>query len=303
MNTIDIARIDLNLLKVFEALHEEGGASRAALRLDLTQSAVSAALARLRTLYRDPLFVRTGRGLSPTPRADELKPILSDALDRCRQSLAMSADAGEQVGRTISVGMSDDFEIALGRALIDAVAARGRALRLIFRQTHSGIAGDALLGRHVDLALASGGFSASGLSRRVIGAGAYACVVDPRAGAPRRLTLADYLRRDHILVSSGGVIGIVDEALAALGRGRRVAASTTHFAALPHLLLGTDAVATIPAHAARAIARATPLKAYACPVALPGYTVEIGWRTSASRDPAIMRARDAIADCAGRLLD
>ncbi len=301
MSPIDIARVDLNLLKVFEALYEESGASRAALRLDLTQSAVSAALARLRTLYRDPLFVRTGRGLSPTPRADELKPILSDALERCRQSLAMSADAGELVGRTISVGLSDDFEIALGRALIEALAAQSRTLRLIFRQTHSGIAGDALLGRHVDLALASGGLSASGLSRRVIGAGAYACVLDPRAGAARRLTLADYLRRPHVLISSGGVVGIVDEALAALGRERRVAAATTHFAALPHLLLGSDAVATIPTHAARALARATPLKVYACPVALPAYAIELGWRTSAARDPAIMRVRDALLDCAGRM--
>ncbi|MCM3274381.1 LysR family transcriptional regulator, partial [Paenibacillus elgii] len=110
MNMDDIAGLDLNLLKVFEALYEEGGASRAALRLDLTQSAVSAALGRLRVIYADPLFVRTGRGLAPTPRADELKPILSDALDRCRESLAIAADGGERVGRTISIGLSDDFE-------------------------------------------------------------------------------------------------------------------------------------------------------------------------------------------------
>ncbi|NTX25255.1 LysR family transcriptional regulator, partial [Burkholderia cepacia] len=147
MNADDIASLDLNLLKVFEALYEEGGASRAALRLGLTQSAVSAALARLRVIYADPLFVRTGRGLAPTPRADELKPILSDALDRCRESLAIAADGGDRIGRTISIGLSDDFEIALGRALIDAVAREAAGIRLIFRQTHSGIAGDALL-RH-----------------------------------------------------------------------------------------------------------------------------------------------------------
>ncbi|KVQ13919.1 LysR substrate-binding domain-containing protein [Burkholderia ubonensis] len=304
MNGDDISRIDLNLLKVFEALYEEGGASRAALRLDLTQSAVSAALARLRVLYADPLFVRTGRGLAPTPRADELKPILSDALDRCRQSLAIAADSGDRLGRTISLGLSDDFEIALGSTLIAAVAKQAAGIRLIFRQTHSGIAGDALLRHGVDLAIASGGFSASGLSRRAVATGGYACLIDPaaRARSARALTLADYLRHDHLLVSSGGVIGIVDEALAALRHKRRVAASTTHFAALPYLLLGTAAIATIPAHAARAIARTTPLRCVACPVELPGYPVEIGWRTSTQRDPAIVRVRDTVAACIERIV-
>jgi hypothetical protein len=66
MNQMNIAAVDLNLLKVFEALHEESSASRAALRLGVTQSAVSAALRRLREVYGDQLFVRTGRGLAPT---------------------------------------------------------------------------------------------------------------------------------------------------------------------------------------------------------------------------------------------
>ena len=81
MNQIDIESTDLNLLKVFEAIYDEGGAGRAALRLGVTQSAVSAALARLRVLYADPLFVRTGRGLSPSLRARELRPIIGEGRD------------------------------------------------------------------------------------------------------------------------------------------------------------------------------------------------------------------------------
>lgn len=86
---MNIANVDLNLLKTFEALHDESSASRAALRLGVTQSAISAALRRLRDVYGDQLFVRTGRGLAPTLRANQLKPVISEALDRCRQSLAM----------------------------------------------------------------------------------------------------------------------------------------------------------------------------------------------------------------------
>jgi DNA-binding transcriptional LysR family regulator len=299
MNPITISAMDLNLLKVFEALYEEGGASRAALRLGLTQSAASAALARLRGLYQDPLFLRRGRGLAPTPRADELKPILSEALDRCRQSLALAVDPGEQVQRMIAIGLSDDFEMAIGRAVVRAVAQRNRGIRLIFRQLHSGIAGEALLSRGVDLAVASGGLSGRGLSRQVIGSGSYACLLDPESAPAslRRLSLAEFLRRDHILISSGGVTGIVDEALAAAGRQRRVGVSTTHFAALAFLQLGSRAVSTIPAHAAQAIAAATRLRVFPCPIALPGYPVELGWRTSSQRDPAVMQVRDVIAAC------
>jgi DNA-binding transcriptional LysR family regulator len=128
MNPINISAMDLNLLKVFEALYEEGGASRAAVRLGLTQSSVSAALARLRALYEDPLFLRRGRGLAPSPRADELKPILSEALDRCRQSLLLAADPGERVKRMIAIGLSDDFEMAIGRAVVRAVGQRNRGI-------------------------------------------------------------------------------------------------------------------------------------------------------------------------------
>ena len=89
MNQIDIGSVDLNLFKVFEALFEEGGASRAAIRLDMTQSAVSAALRRLREVFSDALFVRTGRGLAPTSRAKELKPIVSEALVDCVIEMAL----------------------------------------------------------------------------------------------------------------------------------------------------------------------------------------------------------------------
>lgn len=125
MSQINIAQVDLNLLKTFEALHDESSASRAALRLGVTQSAISAGLRRLREVYGDQLFVRTGRGLAPTLRANQLKPLISEALDRCRQSLAM-VDPNNQhyQGRSVVLGLSDDFEIAYGRRLIEEIARR-----------------------------------------------------------------------------------------------------------------------------------------------------------------------------------
>ncbi len=295
---MNIADIDLNLLKVFEALHEESSASRAALRLGVTQSAVSAALRRLREVYGDQLFVRTGRGLAPTLQANQLKPVISDALNKCRQSLAMLDPAANQYdGRSVAIGLSDDFEIAYGRRLIEEIARRAPKLRLIFRQTHSQIVARALMERSIDLAITAGGFAERLLSRQVLGEGGYACLVDPASLAPgqQHIELQEFVTREHILVSSGGFIGITDEGLAAVGLSRRVCASTTHFAALPFLLKGSQAVATIPAHAAASIAALSGLALLPCPLALPRYPVELGWRTSTQIDPVLVKVREAIA--------
>ncbi|UVK96216.1 LysR substrate-binding domain-containing protein [Pseudomonas atacamensis] len=298
MSQMNIADIDLNLLKVFESLHEESSASRAALRLGVTQSAVSAALRRLREVYGDQLFVRTGRGLAPTLQANQLKPVISDALNKCRQSLAMLDPATNQYeGRSVAIGLSDDFEIAYGRRLIEEIARRAPKLRLIFRQTHSQIVARALMERSIDLAITAGGFAERLLSRQVLGEGGYACLVDPASLAPgqQQIALQEFVEREHILVSSGGFIGITDEGLAAVGLSRRVCASTTHFAALPFLLKGSQAVATIPAHAAANIAALSGLALLPCPLALPRYPVELGWRTSTQIDPVLVKVREAIA--------
>jgi LysR family transcriptional activator of mexEF-oprN operon len=300
---MNIANIDLNLLKVFEALHEESSASRAALRLGVTQSAVSAALRRLREVYGDQLFVRTGRGLAPTLQANQLKPVISDALNKCRQSLAMLDPAANHYdGRSVAIGLSDDFEIAYGRALIEEIARHAPKLRLIFRQTHSQIVARALMERSIDLAITAGGFAERLLSRQVLGEGGYACLVDPASLAPgqQQIELQEFVAREHILVSSGGFIGITDEGLAAVGLSRRVCASTTHFAALPFLLKGSQAVATIPAHAAASIAALSGLALLPCPVALPRYPVELGWRTGTQIDPVLVKVREAIAATFGQ---
>ncbi|MBJ2216876.1 LysR family transcriptional regulator [Pseudomonas sp. MF7453] len=297
---MNIAQVDLNLLKTFEALHDESSASRAALRLGVTQSAISAGLRRLRELYGDPLFVRTGRGLAPTLRANQLKPVISEALDRCRQSLAMTnPDNPHYQGRSVVLGLSDDFEIAYGRPLMDAIAERLPKLRVIFRQTHSQIVAGALLDRNLDLAITAGGFAERRLSRQVLGEGDYCCLVDPGSLVPGQqgLELAEFIAREHVLVSSGGFIGITDEGLAAQGLSRQVCASTSHFAALPYLLKGSTAVATIPGHAAEAIAQMTGLRVLPCPLALPHYPVELGWRTQAQLDPLLLKVREAIVAC------
>lgn len=299
MNVIDFSRLDLNLLKVFEALYEEGGAGRAALRLGLTQSAVSAALARLRSLYGDHLFVRTGRGLRPTATAEALRPIITAALDKCRQSLMLSLPTtAELAGRTVTLGLSDDHEMALGDLLIRWVHERAPGLRLILRQTNAHLAGDMLGSRQIDLSLTAGGVVAATFGRQALGTGGYACLFDREQAPTGGLDLAEFLRRDHLLISSGGHVGQVDASLAELGLSRHIRASTTHFSALAFLLPGSDCIATLPSHAARSLARSGALVCLPCPLAMPSYPVELGWRQDSLRDPALQLLKGLIVDVA-----
>lgn len=263
---MNIATADLNLLKVFEALHEEGSASRAAILLGVTQSAVS------------------------------------EALNKCRQSLSMAMPAPASFhGRSVTIGLSDDFEIAIGQRLMAAIARRAPQLRVIFRQSHSQIISDALLERSIDLGITAGGLSSRTLSRALLGQGGYSCLADPEHTQlhPDTFNLAQFVEHDQVLISSGGFIGIVDEALAPLGMARRVLASTTHFAALPYLLKGTRAIATAPDHAAHAIARISGLQVLPCPLPLRRYSIELGWRTRELEEAAVLQAKAAIEECFG----
>lgn len=286
MNNIDINKVDLNLLKVFEALYEEGGSGRAAVRLNLTQSAVSAALGRLRLVYGDRLFERTGRGLRPTAKASELKTAITAILNQCRQTLTpLSGEAENWQGRTVILAMSDDFEIAWGSTIINALKRDMPGLRIQFKQTHAQLVEDMLILRQADLAMTSGGVKSALLSRELLGSGDYACLLAEHS--PGQFDLEAFLAREHILVSSGGFVGIVDEKLSARSMSRKVIASTTHFAALPWLIKESNAIATVPAHAAKALAEITGLVVVPCPLPLPTFSVELAMRTDSQRDASV----------------
>lgn len=293
MKQIDFSSVDLNLLKVFEALYEEGTASQSAVRLGVTQSAVSASLGRLRLLYGDHLFVRTGRGMKPTSRAHELQPHISQALDKCRQSIALATPSLNQIARTIALGLSDDYEVAIGSTFIEVLHAKFPNVQIIFRQTNSLVVNQMLLDREIDLSLTAGGLSSSSLGRHAVGSGTYSCLLSPSVESSS-LDIESYLELDHILISSGGFVGVVDEALSAQGKKRRVKASTTHFAALPFLLTSGNVVATLPTHAALAISGLAGLKCIACPLALPRYAIEIGWRKDSTKDVALNHVRSQL---------
>ncbi|NOW47733.1 DNA-binding transcriptional LysR family regulator [Novosphingobium sp. SG751A] len=295
----DIARLDLNLATSFLAIWEERSVSRAALRLNLSQSALSGSLARLRGITGDPLFVRSRMGMEPTPRAIAMAPVLSAALDRMSEALApLPPFAPGGIARALVVGMSDDFMLACGPALVRRLLAEAPQASVIFRQCNSQTAAAMLESREIDMAMIAGGRGRGQTIRhQAIGRSSYLCLGDGDALAPHLpLTLEGYTALPHVLVSFSGRSGIIDEALQDLGRKRRIITALTQFAALPPFLQDSGWIATLPGHAARALARSTGLSTFAPPLTLAPYEVRLCWRRDGDADPISQWLRGLLAD-------
>ena len=284
----NIETIDLNLLRLFVAVFEGHRATTAGARLGISQSAVSQGIAKLREIYLDPLFERTGRGFRPTLFARQIYPFAREALDQFAASFELHGNKkGFDRGRTITIGISDDFEIAFGTQLTDLSRRLGSTFRLHFRQTNSHLVSDMLMSREIDLAITAGGLSAEGISVTTVGRSNYACLLDPSTFG-EELTRESYVTHEHVLVSSGGFFGLVDEVLADQNLRRKILVYTSHFSAIPYLLTGTKALTTIPRHVARKIAQISSLEYHESPFAFPDYPIMIGWRNFSRKDPLLL---------------
>jgi DNA-binding transcriptional LysR family regulator len=281
----NLGRIDLALLVLFEALLAERNVTRAALRVGVAQPSASKALDRLRNLFADPLFVRVGGGMRPTPRAIELAPEISVILERVRSLVAdevpfRPADAQGEV----RLAMSDAAEFVLLPGLLAMLSrqAPGVTLRARPLDKDRGLADlgegrlDAIVGVFPDLP--------KSLRFAPLFEERFVCLA--RAGHSRLrrgLTLEAYVELPHLLVTlRDDLRGAVDEALTQVGRTRRVQATLGRFIALPAILAQTDAVATVPS---RFATHATGCEVFDPPVPLAGWTEKLVWLSGNEREP------------------
>ncbi|MGB0938862.1 MAG: LysR family transcriptional regulator [Colwellia sp.] len=294
---MDISKADLNLLKVFLVLSEELNVTRAANRLHLSQSAVSASLRRLRDLYQDPLFTRAQVGVVPTTKALKMKPAIEEALNQIKATLSPSKEVDYlSIERNITIGLSDDFELTFGKKIIDGINDIASNFTVIFRQTNSVLVEEALLSRKIDISISGGGIKDPRLNSYSVGSAGYKCIFDKKVcsqGSP--LTLEKFVSLEHLLVSYSGISGAVDDGLRELGLKRKLKASTSHFSSLSFLLEGSEMVATIPEFAAAALVKNKNLGISSCPISMPNYSIEVGWRREASTDDALMQVRQVLS--------
>lgn len=297
INLADISRLDLNLAVTFLALWRERSVSRAAVRLSLSQSAVSSALARLRDVAGDPLFVRVGGAMEPTARARAMAEGIEQGIALLHGALRMP-EVFDPAGSTrrFVLGLSDDFEIAIGPGLSCALQQQAPGVSVVLRQTNRHTVEAMLNAGEIEVAVTAGLPHRTSLDVEEIGRSGYSCLLDAaRCGVDLPLSLDDFVDLPQILISFSGREGIVDTALRAVGRKRRIQTALTHFSGVAAYLGQMRAVATLPTHAACALARDHGLDLSPPPMAMGDYGVTTSCRRDLAADPGLVWFRRQVA--------
>jgi len=300
----DIRRTDLTLLVVLDALLEERSVTRAAARLAVTQPTVSGMLARLRTLFNDPLFVRTQRGLLPTPRAQALAPLLRQWLAEAEVLVAGDRFEPASALLTASVSANDYIQSALIVPFLRRLRGAAPNLRIAVRPAQTAGVAEMLANGELDLSITSTTeITTLDLPSRSLYEERYVCAVrkeHPLKGR-RAVTMDQFCSYPHVLVSpsDGRFAGPTDEALARLGRTRRVVLSVPGFLVLPELLQTDDLIAVVPERVLHG--RMAGLRTFAPPLAIPGFGVIAIWHPRLHKDPAHQWLREQLAAAARSL--
>jgi DNA-binding transcriptional LysR family regulator len=291
---------DLNLLLTLDAVLAEGSVVRAAKRLHLSPSAMSRALARLRETTGDPLLVRAGRGLVPTPRALALREQVADLVAQAKQVLRPAALLDlARLQRTFAVRSRDGFVESFGPALLARVSAQAPGVRLAFVQKPNK---EATLLRDGSVDLETGvvdSATAAELCTRPLFADRFIGVV--RKGHPLskgKMTAARYADGRHIGLSMHGEDkNAIDQALVARGLARAVIVTVGGFASALALARGADLIASVPARHTQALREG--MFSFPLPVATPAMTVSLLWHPRLDSDPAHRWLRELIASVTG----
>jgi len=294
----DLRTLDLNLLKTFLALLDEGSVTRAAERLALTQPAVSGMLQRLRENFGDPLFVRTRRGITPTPRALALAEPLRRVLGDIDAMLQPPVFDPSSAVLTLTLASTDYALRAVVIPFIAALRQQAPRMRVAVLPIDDAAMQGQLERGELDIALTTPDFVPPGLPRHVLFEESYLCALrhdHPAASGP--LDLDRFCALDHALVSYGGSFsGATDAALAGIGRSRNVVLSVPGFLALPDVLRASDLVAVVPR---RLVSGREGLALLEPPLAIPGFTKLAVWHERSDSDPARRWARELLFATSG----
>jgi LysR family transcriptional regulator, mexEF-oprN operon transcriptional activator len=299
INKNDLRGFDLNLLPVFLTLVQERSLTRAARALNIGQPAASAALKRLREALKDELFVRTPAGMQPTSRASELarvlQPLLSDILGalQTRRPFDPAREA-----RVFRLGMLGNHEYFLMPRLLKRLQKTAPGIRLVVQPILKHAASRMLDDGDIDVACGRIREISKWQSSIPLFEVGYKCLFDgKRLKMKAPISMKKFLDMPHLLLSPNGELeGVVDQALAANNKHRRVIYATSFFSALPALLKQIDAIITLPEYTAMQFAEEYDLTISPTPIAIPKYLTSLVWQTQVTGDPAHAWLRKQIQD-------
>ena len=311
MNT-NFRTLDLNLLRVFDEVMAERSLTRAARTLSLTQPAVSNALRRLRETLGDELVRRQGHGIEPTPRALALWPSVREALRQLQTAIVPTEFVPSQAQSTFVLAMADATAAELIGGLSERLESQapGVSVRVVPLTTRDprkllqdGMA-DLALGYFpavlTDLTARAQSDQVVSFEHQRLYVGEYVCVMrrdHPLAG--QALTLDAYCQARHLLVSfSGRPYGFVDEALATLGRQRRIVMTVNQFFTAGRVVVNSDLLTVLPRHFVPTTGLADAFQLHDLPFEVPPVHVEALWHSRLQHDSAHHWMRETLLSVA-----
>ncbi|WP_394835265.1 LysR family transcriptional regulator [Pendulispora rubella] len=299
---MDMHGIDLNLLVAFDALMAERNVTRAGARIGRTQPAMSAALARLRALFHDELFVRSPTGLQPTPRALDLSVPLSDALAQIQRTLDFTQTFEPAASTaTFTLALSDHPAFVLLPRLMRRIEAEAPGVVLHVRGFTDRQQAEELLesgAAHAAVGVPAR-WGASILSQPLYPERFVSVVREGHPLLAKKVTLKRFLTFPHLLVSpEGDRRGHVDEKLAELGLSRRLGISLPHMFAAPSIVASSNLIATLMKGVVEHSFHGFPLRVFEPPLALPITTFVLAWHRRNDAHPAQSWLRGIIAEIA-----
>jgi len=287
-SSMNLAAMDLNLLVAFEALLAERNVTRAGQRIGLGQPAMSAALSRLRAMFKDELLVRVpGASMRVTPKAQALQQPVGDILARVRQVLDAEAAFDPAAARAVfRVATSDHPATVVIPRLLARIRRDAPGIDLRLSALDKRNAFDRIDRAEADLLIGSFRTLPKRIRHQRLYTDHYVCIM--RRGHPvlDQLTAETYAAAPHVLMTlASDDRGVVDEALAGIGLRRRVAVTVADFHLIPRIVEQTDMIGHLPGRIAAELAAGCAIEIRTPPVSLPPWNVDMFWGGTSDAEP------------------
>ena len=291
---MDLKEIDLNLLVVFNQLLLDRSVSITAEKLDLSQPAVSNSLKRLRTLLKDELFIRTSRGMEPTPYAMNLVEPIAYALSTLHNALNQQATFDPHTSKkTFTLAITDIGEIYFMPTLIAELSRLAPHVKISTVRNNANNLSEEMESGSVDLAIGLLPGLKTGFFQRSLFKQKYVCMFrheHPHAETP--ISLENFKALGHVSVTSANTgHGQIDRLIEGKGVKRDIRLFVPHFVAVGHILHSSDLIATVPERFAEKCQIPFQLTISPLPFSLPEISINLLWHSKFNRDPANMWLR------------
>lgn len=313
---MNLERVDLNLLIYLDVLLREKNVTRAAEQLGVTQPAMSNILRRLRTLFNDPLLIRSSEGMTPTERALELQPRIRDALSDLALILEPRTEFRPFTStRVFRIMTSDYAEATLVPRLVKAMRSEAPNVVLDFL-TPSDVSYRDMEQGKVDLAINRFNEIPQSFHQVLVWRDSFSCLLSPSHPAVGHLSLKSYLEAQHIWVSKTGMgvgfgvnpeksggLGWIDQALERIGQKRKISIFTRHYQMPALLAANVDLIATLPTRIARLQANNQNLVIKEPPFYIPEFELKMAWCPLLHHHPAHRWLRQLIMFVARQMVE